>query len=145
MDKETIQANNLFREYDGLVGLTMLNLYSIAKEKKIIHLYHFDRKNKEHLFILRVALMARDIYGFPIEIEGSWWDIFCINHKVKRGFKKIKRYKHVNGVEGEWLYAKGGVCVPELLNLMRTDGIQRLGEGFTFAEIYNQYYEGSCN
>lgn len=145
MEMKIIRANDLFREYDGLIGLTMLNLFSISKEKKIIRLYHFDRKNREHLYILRVALIARDIYGFPVEVEGSWWDIFCLNWKIRKGFDKIKRYKPITGEGEEWLYTKGGTCVPELLELMRPDGIQRLGENFSFTNIYNQYYEGSLN
>ncbi len=145
MEIKTIRANDLFREYDGLIGLTLLNLYTISRENQAIRLYHFDRKNREHLYILRIALMARDVYGFSLEVEGSWWDIFCLNWKIRKGFGKIKRYKPITGVGEEWLYAEGGTCVPELLDLMRPDGIRRIGEDFTFANIYNQYYEGSCN
>lgn len=133
------------REYDGLVGLTLLNIWSISKEKQAIRLYHFDRKNEEHLFILRVALLARDLYDFSLEVEGSRWDIFCLNWKVRKGFKSVKRYRPVFGEGEKWPYAKGGVCVPELLDLMRKDGIMRLGEDFTFADIYRCYYEGSLN
>jgi hypothetical protein len=132
-------------EYDGLVGLTLLNIWSISKEKQTIRLYHLDRKNKEHLFILRVALLARDLYDFSLEVEGSRWNIFCLNWKVRKGFKSVKRYKPIFGEGEEWLYAKGGICVPELLDLMRKDGITRLGEDFTFADIYQRYYEGSLN
>lgn len=146
--KETIEKDidqQTIREYDGLIGLTMLNLFSISKERKAIRLYHFDKKNKEHLYILRVALMARDIYNFPIEVEGSWWNIFYLNWKIKKGFDKVKRYKPIINDTKEELYAKGGIPVPELLELMRPDGIKRLGENFTFADIYHQYYEGSLN
>ena len=145
MDMQTNKGVTLFREYDGLIGLTLLNLYTISRENKIIRLYHFDRKNTEHLYLLRIALMARDIYDFSLEVEGSWWDIFCLNWKLRKGFRKVKRYKHITGEDEEWLYAKGGTHVPELLDLMRSDGIERLGENFTFADIYHQYYEGSCN
>lgn len=133
----------LMREYDGLVGLTLLNLYNISKEQKVIRLYHFDRKDKEHLFILRVALIARDIYQFPVEVEGSWFDIFCLNQKIKRGFKKVKKATYFTNENGESMYIKGGVPVPELLDLMRPDGIEFCGEDFTFADIYETYYEGS--
>ena len=133
------------REYDGLVGLTLLNIWSISKEKQAIRLYHFDKKNKEHLFILRIALLARDLYDFSLEVEGSRWDIFCLNWKVRKGFKSVKRYKHTLGKNEKRLYTKGDICVPELLNLMRKDGIMRLGEGFTFVDIYQRYYEGSLN
>lgn len=137
--------NDTFREYDGLVGLTLLNIWSLSKEKGTIRLCDFDRKNKEHLYLLRIALTARDLYHFPIEVEGTSWDIFCINNKIKKGFEKIKRYKPTRGIGEEWLYAKGSINTPWLLDLMRPDGIQRLGEDFTFEKIYNQYYEGSCN
>lgn len=134
----------IMREYDGLVGLTTLNIWSISKENGVVRLYHFDKKNKEHLFILRIALLVQDIFHFPVEVEGSSWDIFCLNWKIKKGFNKIKRYKHALGENKEWVYQKG-VCIPELLDLMRPDGIERLGEDFTFADIYHEYYEGSCN
>ena len=35
-----------------------------------------------------------------------------------------------------------GISVPGLLDLMRPDGIQRIGEDFSFADIYEEYYEG---
>lgn len=141
MTIETINMQDVFREYDGLVGLTMLNIYTLSKDIRTIRLIDFDRKNKEHLYMLRVALMARDIYQLPIEIEGSWWDIFCLNRKIRKNFKRVKRYKHLD----EEVSQKNGVCVPEVLNLMRPDGIMRLSENFTFADIYEEYYEGSLN
>ena len=131
--------DNVYREYDGLVGLTMLNIYSKSKDDKTIRLVGFDRKNKEHLFILRVALLARDIYQMPLEIEGSWWNIFCLNWKLRKGFQRVNRYKNPFGN-----YHFGVIFVPELLALMRPDGTARLGEDFSFADIYEAYYEGSC-
>lgn len=129
-DEETL------RTYDGLVGLTFVNIYSLSKDIGIIRLINFDRKNKEHLYMLRIALMARDFYQMPIEIKGSWWDIFCVNWKIRKGFNKVKR--------ANWATVKG-IWIPEVLDFMRPDGIQRLGERFTFADIYNQYYERSLN
>jgi hypothetical protein len=135
MEIKTIKANDLFREYDGLVGLTMLNLYTLSKDREKIRLINFNRKNPEHLYLLRVALMARDVYNKPVEVAGSWWDIFCLNWKIRKGFEKIKR--------DEW--GVFGIDTQEVLDFMRQDGINRLGESFTFADIYHQYYEGSLN
>ena len=131
--------NNTYREYDGLVGLTMLNIYQMSKDDKVIRLVGFDRKNKEHLFILRVALLARDIYQMPLEIEGRWLNIFCLNWKLRKGFRKVNRYKCPFG-----FYHFGVIFIPELLALMKPDGTARLGEDFSFADIYEAYYEGSC-
>lgn len=143
MNKEC--SNELIREYDGLVGLTLLNIHTISQEKGIIRLYHFDRKNKEHLFVLRMALTARDIYQFPVEVEASWFDIIRINKAIEKGFRKVKRYKPLKGYNKEKLYAHGGIAVPEILDFMRPDGIRRVGENFNFGDIYDLYYEGSCN
>ena len=121
------------REYDGLVGLTMLNIYSMSKEEQVIRLCDFDRKNKEHLFILRIAYFARDLYHYQIEIDSSWWDLFCLNWQNRKGFNKVKRMKEPFNFN---------ISVPNLLDLMRPDGIQRIGEDFSFADIYEEYYGG---
>lgn len=135
MEKQTVKTDELFREYDGLVSLTMLNLYTLTKDKKKIRLINFDRKDPEHLYLLRVALMARDVYSKPIEIACSWWDIFCLNWKVRKSFEKIKKS----------VWGTSGIDVQEILDFMRQDGINRLGNNFTFADIYHHYYEGSLN
>ena len=140
MENKIIRANELFREYDGLIGLTMLNLWTMSKDHGVIRLYNFNRKNTEHLYILRVALMARALYDLPVEVEGSGWDIFRLNWKIRKGFDKIKRYKLKVGENDS-----KGVNVPMLLDFMRKDGIDRCGDSFSFADIYNCYYEGSLN
>lgn len=122
-----------YREYDGLVGLTMLNLYSAAKDTQTMNFFGFDRKNKEHLFLLRVAYYVRDLYSYEIKIDNSWWDVFCLNWKNRKGFKSVKRMKD-NPI--------CGISVPGILDLMRPDGIARIGEDFSFADIYEEYYEG---
>jgi hypothetical protein len=135
--------DDLYRAYDQVVSLTLLNIWKITHEREVIRLYHFDRKNKEHMYILHIALLARDLFGFPIEVEGSRWDIFCLNRKLRKGFEKVKRYKHVTGEGAEWLYAKGGVCVPELIDFMRPEAEEQCGCYFPFRAIYEAYYEGS--
>ena len=134
----------LYREYDAIVANILSKIWEISHEKKIIRLYHFDRKNKEHLLLLRIALIARDLYDFPIQVEGTRWDIFCLNLKLRKNFSRIGRYKHVSHGHGEeWLYAKGGINVPSMLNDMRSEAEQRCGCHFPFRAIYETYYEGS--
>lgn len=133
---ETPALNPLIREYDGLIGLTCLNLYTIAKNTKTIRLYSFDRHNHEHLYLLRIALLARDLYDFNLEIESSWWDVLRLNWKIRKGFNKIGRIKS---------QFEGGIQTTEMLNFMRPDGIERCGRNFSFADIYHEYYEGSLD
>lgn len=127
-----MEQNQKYREYDGLVGLTMLNLYSAAKESQAINLFGFDRKNKEHLYLLRIAYYVRDLYNYEIRISNSWWDIFCLNWKNRKGFKPVKKIKG---------NPTCSISVTKMLDLMRPDGIARIGENFSFADIYEEYYE----
>ena len=121
------------REYDGLVGLTFNNLCAASNNKEIV-LLNFNRKNLEHLYLLRVALLVRDVTGYEVKVNCSWWNFLMLNHKIRKGFKKIERSKERNGIDTDWM-----------LDLMRRDGQQRIDKNFTFADIYNQYYEGSLN
>lgn len=134
MSIKMFKPDELYREYDGLVGLTMLNLHTASKEEGIIRLLNFNRHNKEHLYMLRIALFARDVYGFPIELDCDSWDIFHINWKLRKGFDKVKKASR---------FACNGVRTYGMLDMMREDGKQRIGENFTFADIYNTYYKGS--
>ena len=128
-DEETLRA------YDGLVGLTIINIYSLTKDTGVIRLKNFDKTNKEHLYFLRVALMAREVCNFPLEICSSWWNFQKLNWKVKKSFYPIIRAK----------IDENAIDVQEALDFMRQDGINRLGPTFNFGEIYSEYYERSLN
>ena len=132
----TFKDDALYREYDKLVGITLLTLCNLSVGSQTIRLYRFNRKDKEHMYILRVALIARDLYDFPIEIDASWWDIFCLNWKLRKGFNKVKKYRLKEGVNDS-----NGVNVPIMLDTMRGDAVECCGEDFTFANIYEAYYE----
>lgn len=134
MPNKVLNPEDLYREYDGLVGLTLLNIHTASKEEGVIRLLNFNRINKEHLYLLRVALLARDIFGFPIELDCDGWDVFVINWKLRKGFDKVKRADR---------FACKGVRTYGMLDLMRPDGQARINEYFTFADIYNIYYKGS--
>ena len=126
----------ILREYDGLVGLAILSIYSLSKDLGKIRLFNFNRKDKEHLFVLRMALMARDLYQFPIEIDCHWWDRLCINWKIRKSFNKVGKTPD---------FSFKGVYVNELLTAMRPGAIERLGKTFKFSDIYDVFYEGSCD
>ena len=122
----------LYREYDGLVGLTMLNLCTLSKNDEAIELGDFDRKNKEHLFMLRIALLTRTIHEIPVYIQCSWFDWAIINLFHCKGFGRVKKL-------GKVFFAN--IDTQEVLDFMRGDGIARCGENFSFGDIYKEYYE----
>lgn len=120
------------QHYDALVNITIQNIYSLSKAYNKIIIGDFDWKDKEHLFILEAALMARDIFGFPIYIDGI--KNFCIvNWKIRKTHKPIKLLrKH----EKDGMFSTIGI-----LQFQRKDGINNIHPDFTFAEIYEAYYE----
>lgn len=120
------------QHYDALVNITIQNIYTLSKAHNKIIIGDFDWKDKEHLFILEAAFMARDIFGFPIYIDGI--KNFCIvNWKIRKTHKPIKLLgKH--GRDG--MFSTIGI-----LQFQRKDGINNIHSDFTFAEIYETYYE----
>lgn len=136
MPTETLK-DELYHKYDTVVSMTLTKIYQFSKDTGVIRLFYFDRKNKEHLFFLRIALMARDIFNFPLVLQGtSWLNLFCINGKLKKGFEKV-----VNKYPGEnW-----GIAIPQMLDIIKREGRNNNIEDINFEDIYNAYYEGSLN
>ena len=62
-ENKKMNTNELLDKYDEIINITMVNLYTLTKEKGTIIISDFDRKNKDHLFVIRIALMAKDVYG----------------------------------------------------------------------------------
>ena len=124
-----------YRHYDGMIATALETIQDISAEEGIIRLYHFDRKNKAHMCILRIALIVRDLYQYPIEIDASWWDIMCLNWKLHKHFDKVKRFKLKMGENDS-----KGVNVPMMLDLFVGIANHHFG-CVNFKEIYEAYYE----
>ena len=92
--------DDMYHKYDLVVGEILAEIVNLSTEKKIIRLLEFNRKDKNHLLVLRIALMARDIYQFPVEVDCNWWDRLVLNWKIRKKFKKINKAPDlcVNGV-----------------------------------------------
>jgi hypothetical protein len=127
-----------YHHYDKLIAAALENIYGMSSDG-VIRLYCFDRNDKEHMCILRIALIARDIFQYPIEIDASWWDVFCLNWKLRKNFNKIKRFKAKLGKD-----ALKGINVPMLIDKFHTMSRDNFG-GADFKVVYEAYYEGSCD
>ena len=121
------------RHYDELVATTLENIYGMSDD--VIRLYRFDRNNKEHMCILRIALMARDLFQLPIEVDASWWDVVCLNWKLRKNFDKVKRFKVKLGKE-----APKGINVLMLIDKFHIISRDHFG-GADFRDVYEAYYE----
>ena len=131
MPTESLQ-DELYRKYDLVISEILTELMKTVDERKILRLLFFNRKEKSNLLVLRVALMARDLYQVDVEIDCSFWDRLVINRKIRKVFGKVKKAPD---------YTARGAWVPDILKAVyvRTDRV------FDFGNIYSAYYEGSCN
>lgn len=125
----------IYRHYDTVIATVLENLYELSMKEKVIRLYRLDRKNLEHMCILRIALIARDLFEFPIEVDASWWDVICLNWQLRKNFNKVKWYKlKMDGNDPK------GINVLMLIDKFH-DIIKNLFGDFDFVDIYKAYYE----
>ena len=126
--------DELYREYDQLIGLTMFEIIKASKDEGVIRLLNFNPLNKGHIYLLRIALFVRDIYDMPIELDCDSWDVFRINWKMRKGFSKVKKANR---------FACTGIRSYALTEQVRNVGKERIAEHFILEDIYNAYYKGS--
>ena len=129
-DIKIIKAEELLNKYDEVINIIMVNLYTLSKNNERIVLSNLDRKNRDHLLILRVALMAKDIYNFPLSLRIGFWDSLILNWKMRKLSRRIPREKEPGGA----------ISIPELLEFMYPPVKEYLGESFEFSHIYSAFY-----
>ena len=122
-----------YRNYDAMIATVLENIYEMSDDT--IRLYRFNRNNKDHMCVLRIALIARDLFQYPIEVDASWWDVFCLNWKLRKNFDKVKRFKSKHGKD-----APKGINVLMLVDKFHTISSTVFG-GVEFKDIYEAYYE----
>lgn len=134
-DIKVINAKELFNQYDEIINVIMVNLYSLSKEKGRIILSDLDKRNRDHLLILRVALIAKDVYNFPLFLNVNWWDSLVLNWRMRKLSRRVPRTKEIEGCTN----------VVALLEFMYPPIKQHMGENFEFAHIYNSFYGKELN
>ena len=134
MPTHTVE-DELYRIYDLAVVKTLEMLINRSPYHDTIRLSGFDRKNQEHLFVLRIALMVRDFYQIPVELAIPWWDGVVINWKIRKGFKRIKLVNR---------FAPNHIFVPSLIGKIKSEVKAETDLHVHLDNIYNAYYEGSC-
>ena len=123
----------IYRNYDSMIATVLENIYGMSDDT--IRLYRFDRNSKDHMCVLRIALIARDLFQYPIEVDASWWDVFCLNRKLRKNFDKVKRFKPKHGKD-----APKGINVLMLVDKFHTIS-KTVFDGVKFKDIYEAYYE----
>lgn len=124
------EMNELYNKYDKIINITMVNLYTLSKDKNEIVLSNIDRKNKDHLYILRIAIIAKDIYNFPLKLHTSFWNWFCLNWRMRKLSRRVPREKGEENL----------IDTAQLIDFMREPISEYMGVDFKFGDIYNAFY-----
>lgn len=119
------------RKYDEICGAAFVNLFTLSKDSDTIAFRGFNPKNKEHLFILGVARGLAGSFGKKVALDVNKFQLW----KLNRGIDKDCRLILID--EKEAIYS---IDPEELLAFMRPKAVEACGEDFTFADIYNAYY-----
>lgn len=141
MENITMTRNQeLLDKYDSVINVALVNIYTLSKEKEKIVLTNFDRKNKDHLLFLRVALLAKDIYNFPLSLDVNVIDSFVLNWKMRKLSRRIPR---VFEKEREGFIAGQVVDVEGLAEFMYPFAREFVDDKtFKFSYIYDEFYKG---
>ena len=119
------------RKYDEICGAALVNLFTLSKDSDTIAFRGFNPKNEEHLFVLGVAKGLAGSLGKKVALDVSKFQLWRLN----RGIDKDCRLILVDGKEA--IYS---IDPEELLVFMRPGAVSACGKDFTFADIYNEYY-----
>lgn len=123
--------NDIRVKYDSLCYATMLNLRTLTSGADRIVLRNFDAKNKEHLFVVAVAMACWGILGErPIAADCG----FFARWKLSRRYKDVSKIYSAKKEEAIF------VDVEELLDYMRGTACELCGDDFRFGDIYDAYY-----
>lgn len=134
------QNQELLDKYDNIINVALVNIYTLSKEKEKIVLTNFDRKNKDHLLFLRVALLAKDIYNFPLSLDVNIIDSFVLNWKMRKLSRHVPR---VSKEEREGLVIGQVVDVEGLAEFMYPFAKEFVDDKtFKFSHIYDEFYKG---
>jgi hypothetical protein len=135
---ETVTFSNdfdkeaLYNKYDQAINITMVNIYSLTKEKGQIILENIDKNNKDHLLILRVAMIAKDVYNFQLKLKTGFWDWIALNWRMRKLSRFVPRERK----------SDANVDVKTLIDFMTPVLREAIEENFCFGNIYDAFYKG---
>ena len=119
----------LFKEYDSIIGTTLINLFSLSKETNDIIFNEFNYKSKLHRVFLESALLLGSLHkkkiGLHMPFISYIYFKYIIMRKRKDSIYRIKD-KHEKGID------------IKRVATYEADGYNH--SIFVFDDIYNAYY-----
>ena len=122
----------LYDKYDQAINIVMVNIYTLTKEKGQIILENIDRNNKDHLLILRVAMIAKDVYNFQLKLKTDFWNWIVLNWRMRKLSRFVRRERE----------SDANVDAKALIEFMTPVLREAIEEDFCFGNIYNAFYKG---
>lgn len=122
------------RKFDKICGITLTNIFTLTKNCETIPVRDIDINNKEHLYVLHVALGLAGVVEKKVSVNGSKFFLWRLNKKL--GLKKDFRIIPMS--MKDTMYSVS----PDMLNKdMRLAAAEIMSKAaFDFGEIYDEFY-----
>lgn len=115
--------------YSQLSEICLINLYTLSKEKEKIELKDFSFKNKQHLFLLNIANIMHNLYGYEIILETKFTEF--IKYKIHT--------KHSNFIHRK-AKLENGINIEDFLNHIAD---AQIIERNIWDKIYDEFFGGT--
>lgn len=124
--------SKLEQNYNEIVGITLVNLWTLSDEKEAINFANFDPTNEEHLYVLHVAINSSTIINKPIRFNLPRHTRKAI--ATQTACERIDWKKRAKN--------RDAFDTNEVLEFMRPAAKNiTQNENFSFADIYHEFYE----
>lgn len=131
MEKITVETE---RKYNELCAKAFINVYTFSCRAKRIYFKNLDLKNKNHLFLLHVALGLSGVVEKSVALNKSKIAVWWLNKKLHIRDKNA-RIISVKNSEPD------GIDANEILSFMLPYAHESCGTSFEFGDIYNHFYK----
>lgn len=111
---------------DKMLYTLAINLFTLGKDEKELNIFNFNKKDSRHWALIHAASSVRDITGFSVKLNVSFFTYLWAKWKFKN-IKGIKRTKKAN-VDAEDVVA-------------HVEKAYEVDRGFS--KIYKEYYRNS--
>ena len=124
-------GNDIFVKYDHLCYITFLNIKTKADGMDRICFKDFDASNKEHMFVLSVAISCYGLLNRNIAVPSFFWT----RRRLNKHYDSSCKIEKITKEEKE-----KGISVCDMLEFMRGYACELVGPEFRFGDIYEAYY-----
>ena len=113
--------------YDKIIGHILTKALEAHRADGYFHITNFDIKNKNHLTILHVCIIAHELTRASIDISTKW--LTYLRLKIKKRYRCIKLNNAKNS------------SVIDCAEVAKLISVQEQNDNI-LADIYQTYYEG---